>query len=81
MAINARSLLWGLAVLAAATVIGAITFVGWEAVLGPRRRPTSDRKFPVTAERLARGKFLVEGRAPASTVTQSTTSRRPPIPW
>jgi len=61
MAISSRSVLWGLVVLAAATVIGTITFVGWEAILGPRRRPTTDRKFPVTAERLARGKYLVEG--------------------
>lgn len=40
----------------------AITFtIGWRPFLGPRARATSDRKFERTAERLARGKYLVQG--------------------
>ena len=40
---------------------GAITFtIGWRPFIGPRARPVTDRKFEVTAERLARGKYLTE---------------------
>lgn len=59
--VTARTVVWSLVAIAAAVVVGALTLVGWEAVIGPKRRPTTDRKFPVTAERLARGKYLAEG--------------------
>ena len=40
----------------------AITFtIGWRPFLGPRARATTDRKFERTPERLARGKYLVQG--------------------
>ena len=40
----------------------AITFsIGWRPFLGPRVRATTGRKFERTPERLARGKYLVQG--------------------
>jgi Cytochrome c len=40
---------------------GAINFtIGWRPFIGPRTRPLTDRKFEVTPERLARGKYLTE---------------------
>jgi mono/diheme cytochrome c family protein len=51
-------LLSGLIVLLAV----AITFtIGWRPFIGPAKRATTDRKFERTPERLARGKYLVEG--------------------
>jgi mono/diheme cytochrome c family protein len=42
----------------------AITFtIGWRPFIGPRARPLSDRTFERTPQRLARGKYLVEGVA------------------
>ena len=40
----------------------AISFtIGWRPFIGPRKRATTDRKFERTPERLARGKYLVQG--------------------
>jgi hypothetical protein len=52
-----------LAVFVVALVLGGITAIGWEVVLGPKARPVAGRKFDVTDARLARGKYLVEGPA------------------
>src|SRR5712692_2770994 len=42
----------------------AITFtIGWRPIIGPRARSLTNRKFERTPERLARGKYLVEGVA------------------
>lgn len=39
-----------------------ITFtIGWRPVIGPRVRALTDRKFESSPERLARGRYLVEG--------------------
>jgi hypothetical protein len=39
-----------------------ITFtIGWRPFLGARKRATTDKKFERTPERLARGKYLVQG--------------------
>ena len=39
-----------------------ITFtIGWRPFIGPRARATTNRQFERTPERLARGKYLVEG--------------------
>lgn len=39
----------------------AITFtISWRPFIGPKTRPLTDRKFDVTPERLARGKYLTE---------------------
>jgi mono/diheme cytochrome c family protein len=63
MRIRLRTVLITLVVLVVLLVLGGITSVGWEVVLGPKARPTTDRKFDVTDARLARGKYLVEGPA------------------
>jgi mono/diheme cytochrome c family protein len=63
MRIRARTVLVGLAVVLVLLVLGGITAIGWEVVLGPKARATTDRKFDVTETRLARGKYLVEGPA------------------
>lgn len=40
----------------------AITFtIGWRPFVGPRARPVTSLHFESTAERMARGKYLVEG--------------------
>ena len=45
-----------------AVLAAAITFtIGWRPIIGPKARPLADRRFEVTPERLARGKYLTEG--------------------
>jgi mono/diheme cytochrome c family protein len=44
-------------------VVGGITAIGWQIILGPKMRPVTDRKFEATPERLARGKYIAEGPA------------------
>jgi len=40
----------------------AITFtIGWRPFIGPKARPTTNRQFERTPERLARGRYLVVG--------------------
>jgi mono/diheme cytochrome c family protein len=63
MRIRARTVLLTLAAALVLLVLGGITAIGWEVVLGPKARATTDRKFDVTEARLARGKYLVEGPA------------------
>jgi mono/diheme cytochrome c family protein len=60
MRIRARSVLLGLLIVVVVAVLGAITAVGWEIVLGPKIRPVTGRKFEVTPTRLARGRYLAE---------------------
>ena len=48
--------------LLALVAVGAITFtIGWRPFIGPRARRLTDRHFEATPQRLARGKYLVEG--------------------
>jgi mono/diheme cytochrome c family protein len=50
------------AVVLAAFLIVAITLtIGWRPFLGPRARPLTARQFEATPQRLARGKYLVNG--------------------
>ncbi|MEZ5320031.1 MAG: cytochrome c [Vicinamibacterales bacterium] len=63
MAVRLRSILLGLVALVIALVLAGITAVGWEIVLGPKFRTTTDQPFEVTEARLARGQYLVEGVA------------------
>jgi mono/diheme cytochrome c family protein len=63
MARRARRVLLGLLILFVVIVLGAITAVGWQVVLGPKARQVTDRKFQPNDTRLARGKYLVEGVA------------------
>ncbi len=41
-----------------------ITFtIGWRPIIGPKKRALTDNRFETTPQRLARGKYLVEGVA------------------
>jgi mono/diheme cytochrome c family protein len=43
-------------------IAAGITFTtGWRPIIGPRARALTDRKFESTPERMARGRYLVEG--------------------
>ncbi len=48
----------GMAGLIVVLIIGAISAVGWQIVLGPTARATTDRQFEVTEARMARGEYL-----------------------
>ncbi len=60
MAVRTKTIVLGLLVVLALLVLGGITAVGWQVVLGPDARPVSSEKFEVTEARLARGRYLVE---------------------
>jgi len=63
MRIRLKTVVLSLVVVLLIAVIGGISMVGWQVVLGPDKRPTSAEKFDATEARLARGKYLVEGPA------------------
>jgi mono/diheme cytochrome c family protein len=42
-------------------VVGITTTTGWRPIIGAKKRATTDRKFDATPQRLARGKYLVDG--------------------
>src|SRR5947209_3739230 len=45
-----------------ALVTLGITFtIGWRPIIGAKKRALTDRKFETTSQRLARGKYLVNG--------------------
>lgn len=55
-----KILVYGLATLLVLLVVGINFTIGWRPFLGPRTRPLTDRRFDVTPERLARGRYLAE---------------------
>jgi len=61
MRIRLKTVVLSLVVLVLIAVIGGISMVGWQVVLGPDARPTTAEKFEATEARLARGKYLAEG--------------------
>lgn len=61
MRVRAKTILLSLLALLVLVVLGGITAVGWQVVLGPDARPVSSTPFEVTEARLARGKYLAEG--------------------
>jgi len=61
MRVRAKTILLSLLGLLVLVVLGGITAVGWQVVLGPDARPVTDTPFEVTEARLARGKYLAEG--------------------
>jgi len=42
-------------------VLGISFTIGWRPIIGARKRALTDRKFEATPQRLARGKYLVDG--------------------
>lgn len=61
MAIRAKTVILSILALLVLLVLGAITAVGWQIVLGPKARAVTTEKFEATDARLARGHYLVEG--------------------
>jgi len=62
-----RILLWALITLTVLLIVGISFTIGWRPFIGPRARPTSNRKFERTPERAARGRYLVAGLAGCET--------------
>src|SRR5258708_22463713 len=62
-----RILLWALITLTVLLIVGISFTIGWRPFIGPRARPTSNRKFERTPERAARGRYLVAGMAGCET--------------
>lgn len=58
-----KKVLLGLGVLLLLLVMGGITAVGWQVVLGPKARPVTALTFERTEARRARGEYLVENVA------------------
>src|SRR6202021_3282346 len=52
---------WSFPALASLLAVLITVTVGWRPVLGAKSRVLTDRHFEPTPERLARGKYLVEG--------------------
>lgn len=64
MRVRPRTIVISVLVILVLLVLGGITAMGWEMVLGPKARPVNaSRKFEATPARLERGKYLVEGPA------------------
>ncbi|HEY6357487.1 MAG TPA: c-type cytochrome, partial [Vicinamibacterales bacterium] len=60
---RARTIVFGVLGLVVLVVLGGLTAVGWQVVLGPTARPLTSRTFERTPARLARGQYLVLGVA------------------
>jgi mono/diheme cytochrome c family protein len=55
------AMVWGLGILLMVLAILITVTIGWRPVVGARVRPLTDRQFERTPQRLAHGKYLVEG--------------------
>lgn len=58
-----KKVVLGVLALLVVLLLGAITAVGWQVVLGPDARPVTGRVFERTDARLERGRYLVENVA------------------
>lgn len=63
MRVRARTVVFSIVGLLVLIVLGGITAIGWQVVLGPDARPLTSRTFERTPERLARGQYIVQGPA------------------
>src|SRR5579864_7550258 len=54
--------------------------IGWRPILGPAARPLTGRTFERTPERLARGKYLVEGVTGCLGCHSELDSSQPALP-
>jgi mono/diheme cytochrome c family protein len=61
MRVRAKTILVSLFAILLLAVVGGLTAIGWQIVLGPDARPVTSVPFEVTEARLARGKYLAEG--------------------
>ena len=60
MAVRAKTIILSVLAVLLVLVLGLITMVGWQVVLGPDARPVTNEKFEATPARLERGRYLVE---------------------
>jgi len=60
MRVKAKTIVLSVLALLVLLVLGGITAIGWQIVLGPDARPVTDHKFEVTDARLARGKGFID---------------------
>lgn len=60
---RAKRIVGLLAVVLLVALVGGISAIGWEVILGPKARPVTDRRFEPTEARLARGQYLTESAA------------------
>ena len=67
----------GGALLMAVVVVGVPAMVGIRPFIGPKARPLTDRKFEPTAERLARGKYLLTSGQPPCIMCHSPLESTP----
>jgi mono/diheme cytochrome c family protein len=51
----------GLGILCVALALGITFTIGWRPLIGPRKRPVTNRQFERTPERLVRGRYLTQG--------------------
>jgi mono/diheme cytochrome c family protein len=63
MRIRAKTVILSILFLLLLVVIGGISAIGWQVVLGPKKRDVSATPFEKTEARVERGKYLVEGPA------------------
>ena len=63
MRIRPKTVVLSLLAVLLVVIVGGLTAIGWQVVLGPKARPVTDKKFDATQARLDRGKYLVEGPA------------------
>jgi mono/diheme cytochrome c family protein len=56
-----RAATWSFTAITTVIAVLITVTVGWRPVFGARSRPLTDRRFERTPERLAQGKYLVEG--------------------
>ncbi|MGC1185980.1 MAG: c-type cytochrome [Candidatus Acidiferrales bacterium] len=59
----AKILGYTVAVLVILLAVGITFTIGWRPFIGPKARPLTSRKFDVTPERLARGRYIAENVA------------------
>ncbi len=80
MRVRARNVILAILGVLVVLVLGAITKIGWQVVLGPKTRPVTGRKFEVTDARLARGKYIVEAQSSCFHCHSEHTLTDPEIP-
>ncbi|HEX3321504.1 MAG TPA: c-type cytochrome [Terriglobales bacterium] len=56
-----KTVRWGIPSLCTAVAVLITVTIGWRPVFGAKSRPLTNRQFERTPERMARGKYLVEG--------------------
>jgi hypothetical protein len=63
MKLTTRRVLLALVGVLVVVIIGGISAVGWQVVLGPDARAVTDRRFEATDARIARGEYLASAAA------------------